>query len=266
MVALISKSDPYTIPAFAGHNYIDRGSRSLRTPRLTAGENTAVFIVAGQSNAANCLDSSYSANNASKIDNFNLFDGGVYAASDPLLGCTIDSAGLGNLFFRFSDKLITAGSYDRVILAPVAVGGTLVQHWEQAAPLNLRPIVAARRLASVGLPVTAFIWMQGETDAANGTSQSSYADSLSGVISSVRGEGFSQPWLIGKCTYNSGNTSSTIRSAQAAVVNGTDIFAGADSDTLTGTSVNRQADNTHFKAAGGDAAASLWRDAVIAAL
>lgn len=49
--------------------------------------------------------------------------------------------------------------------------------------------------------------------------------------------------------------------AQAAMVNGTTIFAGPDTDTLTGAT-NRQASLVHFNATGADACATLWKTAL----
>jgi hypothetical protein len=165
-----------------------------------------------------------------------------------------------------ADKLITDGKYTDVVVIPVGIGATLVHAWATDATLYQRLLVAARRAVAIGFPVTAILWMQGEIDAQNGTSQASYAADLASLIAIPRNAGFSAPWLIGKCTYNSGNVSSAVQAAQVAAVNGTTIFPGADTDTLTGTAVNRQADNTHLSDAGGVAAGNLWAAAIETAL
>lgn len=74
------------------------------------------------------------------------------------------------------------------------------------------------------------------------------------------------PWILAKSTYIAGVAYPAIRSAIDELVNGSTLFAGPDTDTLTGTAVNRQADGTHFKAAGADAAADLWIASIDAAL
>lgn len=261
-----SAVDPFVVTESSSNpigGYRSTNTKTLRTPVIAAGESTGVFVIAGQSTCANSLDGSYTPTNGSKIDNFNIYDGGTYVAADPQLGCTIDTVGgVGNLFFRMADKLITTSVFARVIIVPIGVGGSQISEWAPGGAHNKRLIISAQRLAAVGLPITAFLWMQGETDAALGTVQATYQTALGNVIGTPRALGYNAPWLVGQCTYNSGNTSSAVRAAQAAVVNGTTIYAGADTDTLTGTSVNRQADNTHFKVAGGDAAAALWRTAV----
>jgi len=98
----------------------------------------------------------------------------------------------------------------------------------------------------------------------DGTSQANYASRLTSIISAVRAHGvdFAAPWVVGKCSYNGGATSAGVRAAQASVVNGTDIFQGGDTDTLTGTSVYRSSGDVHFTAAGANAAAELWKSAI----
>jgi hypothetical protein len=264
--AVASAPDPYIIEQFstveAREVYRALAGKVISDPRLNAGERTGVFIVAGQSNAANTGDTRFTPNRATKVDQINIFDGGTYRAVDPLLGCATSGAG-GNMFSRVADKLVAASTYDRVILIPIAVGSTSVNDWTANPSLNQRLIVAAKRAAAVGLPITAYLWMQGEKDKFLGTSQAAYQAALQRLIAIPRAAGFNAPWLIGQCSYDGGSTSSAVRAAQAAVVNGIDIFAGADTDGLTGTGY-RAADDVHMKAAGQDAAADLWTAAIAA--
>jgi hypothetical protein len=264
-----SAADPYIVPEdlnqvpWGGNRYPN--GKIISTPRLNAGEKTLVLPLVGQSNICNSVDTAYTPTNATKVDNFNIYDGGVYRAVDPLLGCTIrDSTTQGHMFGRVADKLINAGKCARVILVPVGYSGTEIAKWTPSGILNRRLIIAKNRLAAVGLTPSLWICMDGETDNNPlGTSQSAYAASLAQVIATP-GDGV--PWAIGKCTYINGAVSAAIQAAQVAAVNGTTVFAGADTDSLTGTAVNRQADDTHFKAAGADAAADLWVTKIVAAL
>jgi hypothetical protein len=262
MIGAASGPDPYLLTPVASMVGI-KAVPALRSPLLNTGEATGVFVIAGQSNCGNNVDTAYVPTNAAKIDNLDINDGGMYAAADPLLGCTTNLliAGQGNLFTRFADKVITAGIFARVILIPVGVGGTPISSWQTGGGFSNRTVVAARRAHAVGLSVTAFIWMQGESDTVNGTLQAAYAAGLAQVIAAPRAEGYNAPWFIGKCSYITGGVSAAVQAAQAAAVNGTDIFAGANTDTLTG-GTNRQADLTHFNAVGADAAATLWNTAV----
>jgi len=271
MRGVASAQDPFVVPEDLAQ--IPWGSNSqptgkiISTPRLNAGESTLVFALPGQSNSANSGDTIYTPTNATKVDNFNVFDGGTYRAVDPLLGCTTaDISRQGNIWGRVADKLINAGKCQRVILAPHAYGGTSVAKWAPGGILNRRISIVAQRLGVVGLPISAWLWMQGETDNNPlGTTQAAYAASLAGVITTMRAA-YTAPVLIGKCTYINGAVSAGIQAAQVAAVNGTTVFAGADTDTLTGTAVNRLPDDTHFKAAGADAAADLWVTKIVAAL
>jgi hypothetical protein len=237
--------------------------KAIRDPRLVPGESTGVFIVAGQSNASNYTQgAAYVQANPGKIDVLSIYDGGTYAATEPLLGCETYGGDQmrGNIFTQFADQLISAGKYQRVILIPIGIGGTPVNLW--TTPFGDRLMVAFKRAQAVGLNVTAVLWMQGEADSAN--SQAAYQADLLSVIAKPRAQGFNAPWFVGKCTYFLGVTTPAVRAAQAAVVNGIDIFAGADTDTLTAA---YRYDNGHFNSTtGASAAATLWRNAVAAVL
>lgn len=255
-----SKPDPFTVTEWPEGNPIGKGKltqgRPIRDPRINPGERTGIFICAGQSNSASYVNVPYSPTNPAKIDNLNIYDGGTYAAIDPLLGCEAYSAFAipGNMFLRVADKMISTGVFDRVILIPIGIGGSSVNLWN-SRPFGDRLIVAFERARAVGLEVTAVLWQQGEADQAGGTTQAAYSASLSGVISRPRGMGFNAPWFIAKCSYFLGATSAAVIAAQTAIVNNTDIFAGANTDTITS---GGRYDNGHFNATGANTAADLW--------
>jgi hypothetical protein len=237
--------------------YMNKTGRTLVHPAIIAGEDTGVFVTIGQSNGAgaNYVNAAYTPTNAAKNQALNIYDGGVYRAADPVLGA---DGTVGSWGGRLADKLIDAGIFDRVVLVPTEVGGTAIAEWQPGADYFDRIIIATRRAVAAGLPVTGYLWAQGENGA-----QSGYAAALSAIISGVRafGSGFQAPWFIGICTYNAGSENSTIQAEQASVVNGIDIFAGGNTDTLTG-GTNRAGDNTHLTATGADAAAALWKTAI----
>ncbi|WP_081725387.1 sialate O-acetylesterase [Mesorhizobium sp. L2C085B000] len=267
MRAGASSPDPYVFDDYA---YVpgNRNTSGLTRvdPRIAAGETTATFISLGQSNSpgASFVDTPYVPTHPTKVQMLNVYDGGVYLAADPLLG---QNGITGNWLTRTADKLITAGKYQRIIAASVSMGGSAAATWQQGAALYPRALAVAKRCAAVGLPVTGFIWHQGESDNTFGTTSAAYQASVNSLIAGLRAAGFTSPWLICKASYISGAVSATIQGAQDALVNiGQQIYAGPNTDTLTGTSVNRQADNTHFKAAGADAAAALLSTAIQAAL
>lgn len=271
MKAAISATDPFVIVDDLtlvpwGGNRSPKG-KTLSTPRITVGESTGVIVGVGQSLNCDTVDATYSPTNGSKIDNFSLYDGGTYAATEPLLGCTIkDSTHVGNTMLPMADKLITAGWRQRIILVPISYSGSPIAQWAPGGNLNNRLVQICRLLASRGLSVTCFVWRQGEADKIAGTSQATYAAALAQVIATPRALGYNAPWLIGKNTYVTGSVSSGIQAAQASVINGTDIFTFGDNDSLTGTAVNRQADDIHMSYAGSLALADLDKAAIIAAV
>src|SRR4029078_12266068 len=55
---------------WGGHRFPN--GKTMSTPRLVVGEKTAVFVIAGQSNCSNSVDTAYSPGNAAKVDNFNI--------------------------------------------------------------------------------------------------------------------------------------------------------------------------------------------------
>lgn len=263
MRSTTSRPDPYIFPEWAAGNPPGGNNRpagkAIRNPRINAGENTGVFIVAGQSNASNyTMGAAYTQANPSKIDVLNIYDGGVYAATEPVLGCETYGSDQtrGNIFVQVADQLISAGVFQRVILIPIAIGGTPVNLW--TTPFGDRLMVAFRRAQAVGLTVTGVLWMQGEADPGN--TQAVYQADLASVIAKPRAQGFAAPWFIGRCTYFTGTTSAAVRAAQTAIVNNVDIFAGADTDTLTAA---YRYDNGHFNSTtGAAAAATLWKNAI----
>lgn len=269
MRGIASAPDPYILTeqsAFpAGGNKTATG-KIISTPRLTAGETTAVLMCFGQSNSANSGDTLFTPTNSTKVDNFNVYDGGTYRAVDPLLGCgNVPSTTGGNLWSRVADKLVTAGTKQRVILATIGMHGGGIDNWRDAGswgaagPLLSHLLVVRLRLLSVGLTPSAYTLMIGESDNQSGMSRANWLARGQSLVAAIQTLGDTAPWFIGKCTYISGAVSTNVQNAQddlvAAITNG---HAGANTDTLTGTATNRQATDDHFKAAGANAAADLW--------
>lgn len=75
--------------------------------------------------------------NASKVDQISIYDGGLDAGLDPLVGHGLDAAPTrqGCVFTRVADQLITSDKFDRVI--PVAIGGRPSRNGTQAAAGSL---------------------------------------------------------------------------------------------------------------------------------
>jgi len=266
-----STADPFV---FSDHPAYPSGNQRVtskvrRDPRLIAGDKTGVYVVLGQSNAANCTNFGYNAANANKIDCLNIYDGGTYEGTNPLLGCSSldnDHVSTSNMFVRLADKLIAADIHRRVILIPIAINGSSVQAWASPSGFRDRLRVACRRANALDLPITGFLWQQGEADTVNGTSQTDYAAALQSLISYVRDLSwdvdhfsFPAPWFIARSSYYLGQTSAAVIAGQNAVVNGIDVFAGPNTDVIL--SGGRQ-DNAHWNSIGSDQASELWKNSI----
>lgn len=243
--------------------YLDMTGR-VEVERGQIDERTAVIVFIGQSLSVNSVTTRYVPVN-SNIDQMNIWDGKLYKAKDPLLGINGGALG-GTWMLPMADKLITDGHFDRVIIVPMAVGNTRVGQWSDP---NLAPYLFRRinsvglRLRDAGLPCTAIMWGQGESDTSAGTSQAAYAAALSKIIAEFNRAIPGAPFLVAQEAYYYGNTNAGILAAQASVVNGTTVFAGENVE-LIGPS--GRYDNTHLNAAGALQRASLAVAALMAAL
>ncbi len=230
---------------------------------------TAVLVIIGQSLSVNSLPTPYVPVNQA-IDQLNIYDGKLYKAKDPLLGINVSggpvTAKRGTWMMRMADKLIADGHFDRVILVPMAVGNTRVGQWADPsqAPYLFNIInTVGLRLRDAGLPCTAIMWGQGESDTSANTSQASYASSLQKVIGEFKRAIPGCPMLIAQEAYYYGNTNAGILAAQASVVDDQTVFAGENVE-LIGPS--GRYDNTHLNDVGGQDRADLATAALVSAL
>lgn len=179
----------------------------------------------------------------------------------------------GHAVLRAADAMVTAGKCARVIIEPIAVDGTTAQEWDTGV-FNQRIPVAMRRIAQRIGPVKcgdtnvscAILWGEGESANINETSQAAQTAAYTSLIAKSNAVAVSLGWptnwgrwLIAKQTYyNNFGTSAAIQAAQAAVVNGTQVFAGANADALLGNicgqagnvSCRNIGEGSHFSDAG----------------
>lgn len=250
----------------------EAAGKTLRSLTIDTSIRNCVLILAGQSNMSNEAPTAYTPTYASQVDNFNIYDRQMYAASGVLLGCgwlytSLGGSAAGHCGGRIADGLIAAGKFDRVILAPVAIGATTVANWDIGGPLYNRIGVAIARLAQVGITPSlanttfAVLWGQGESDGA--TVPADYQFALQRVISRAREYGHTGRFLVARQTMGSGITWPMIQAAQAAVVGyDSNVFAGANADIID-TSF-RYPDGTHFSDSGAQFYANLWINALAA--
>jgi hypothetical protein len=236
-------------------------SRKVRTTTRVDGDRarTAILVTLGQSNAANHGSGKYVAQH--RVDNFNLYDGQCYHAADPLLSASGEG---GNFATRLGDKLIEADLFDRVILAPIAMGGTIVEQWAEEGVFNRRILALIKRLHSAALKPDFILWHQGEGNSGladeNGRQ---YRKNLLEVVGTFRRYGIDAPFLVALATWCGGRphpNAENIRAGQQGAVNPMlGVYLGPDTDTI---GPEHRWDSCHFSETGLDLAASLWLKAI----
>jgi hypothetical protein len=88
---------------------------------VAADNEAATILVFGQSLAANFGPANALHLPSGGVDNFNFFYGRCYRARDPLLGAEGDRS---NFVTRLADLLVKRGVFKRVMLVPIAYGGS----------------------------------------------------------------------------------------------------------------------------------------------
>jgi hypothetical protein len=256
--------------------WADTNGKNLRSLTINPAVKTLVLISAGQSNRQNISPTLYIPTNSTVIDNFNVYDGAAYDVNGPMVGTNyvpdLASGGVnfgpGHVMARVADKFVSNGIFARVIVVPIAIGGSSIADWDPGAAgvLANRIPVAMARLAARGItPATTGVtfgleWGQGENDNLAGTTQAAYQAAWGRIVAGAQAAGFSGRFFVAKETWDAGNTSAVIRAAQTAVVDNVTTFASGDIDTLNGS--NRYADSTHLNDTGAAAAATLIYNAM----
>lgn len=217
--------------------------------------DTAVLLTFGQSNAANEGEQAYQPGDG--VYNCNFFDGKCYAALDPLLGATGSG---GSPWSRLGDKLIAAGVFKRVLIVPIAVGGSALREWMPGGKHHARILDAQRALTAHGLRVTHALWHQGEADARH-TTETEYVGGFQQILDAMRSAGIDAPVYVAVASICQNTGSDAIRSAQREIAATMEnVHPGADTDTLD--RFVWRFDLCHFSALGLDRHADLWLHAL----
>ena len=219
---------------------------------------TLVVITLGQSNAANTGAVKFTP--VHRVLNFNLYDGRCYLAADPLLGASNDG---GNFATRLGDMLIARGITDRVILAPIAMGGTSVEQWAYEGVFNNRIRTLIRRLHDAKLAPDYILWHQGEGNFGlldYGGRQ--YRKNLLEVVYTFRQYGIAAPFFIAlatRCGAPHPNPEA-VRAGQRSAVNAQiGTFLGPDTDLI---GPEHRYDLCHMRESGLELHARAWADAI----
>lgn len=234
------------------------GKREVRCPEQT--RRTFVAVIIGQSNAANTGGQRFDSTDARTV---NYAFGKCYQASDPLLGSNSD---MGSVWIPFAERLLRSGRYDRVVLVPVAVGGTSIAQWRQGGALNAELQDTLRALKDSEYEATHFLWHQGEADKDAPDVYRFYSEGLASLIESTKAVFPKSRFLVSVASvcHLPTTTNPELRRAQMDAVNrGKGIFQGPDTDRLTGS--RYRFDDCHFSYFGQLAVAHAWSDATMAA-
>jgi hypothetical protein len=261
----------------------DRTLAESGVPRVGVGE---VFVVAGQSNAANHGEERQRP--ASGL--VSAFAGtGWRPADDPQPGAT----GAGGSFLpAFGDAV--AGRFKVPVgLVDTAVGATSVREWlPRGTPMaglptltghvvtagpgrwesdgELFDALAARQKALGPHGCRAILWHQGESDAnqrdpERTLSGDRYRRYLEQVIRASReAAGWDCPWFVARATYHTPDeaASADVRAAQKALWDAGVALEGPDTDALGGEWRERGGRGVHFSGRGLREHGRLWADKV----
>lgn len=233
----------------------------VRMEPFVQGPETLVLVTIGQSLMANYVGGER-LQGGPEILQINLYDGGLYVAKDPLLGVDtfLPDPAQSNFAIRLARQVIMSNRYRRIVILPIAVGGTHAALWQRGGLFNPRIPVAGQRLRDLGLTASAILWQQGTTDNTLGTSETSYRASLLSVIETFRLAGFTRtPFLVGLDSWYDGVWAEPVRAAQKSVVDPEAfVFAGPDIDQ-----VGARRDVAHMTEAGAEQQAALWLEALL---
>jgi hypothetical protein len=284
------------VPAFRTSIGLPAGGWYRLTVRLRSGQNelaTAtvehlgvgeVFVVAGQSNAANHGDGK----TATKSGRVAAFDGKVWTlAADPMP----NASGAGGSFMpSFGDALVEKLRMP-VGIAPVAVGATSVREWlpKGTTIAGLPPrtsnveTIGPQQWVSRGMlfdkltkplknlgpnGVRAILWHQGESDAHQADAERTlsgplYRKYLEQVIHESRAAaGWEVPWIVAEVSYHNPEDthSDDIRDAQKSLADDKIALLGPDTDTLTGDNRDKDGKGIHLSAKGLQTHGKMWAE------
>jgi hypothetical protein len=205
------------------------GKRAIACPPQN--DRTAVFLLLGQSNAANSGGQRFQAESG-RVAAY--FGGTCSIAASPLLGST---GVAGEPWSAVADRLVRNGSFDEIVLIPAAIGGSGLKQWISGGELHsmLKDVLddARRRYH-----ITHVLWHQGETDFSSRTSEEAYISGFQSLARDLRAWGVAAPIYVSVATrcdpidarWSHDNPIS--RAQRKLAASGQGFAAGVNSDSL----------------------------------
>jgi hypothetical protein len=263
----VRRSDPMKFnefPSNPSYGFSDTRNKALLLAAPIA--STKIIGIGGQSNMSSWCGTAHYTTISSEALNLNIYDGGIYAGSDPLLGCDNGELVIGgtksSVGMRIADRIISNGKAARVIVAPFALGGTYFNSWVPATANSLFTRVRSfiLRCRARGLEPDVFAWGQGEQDGPGGTSSVDVKAAIWAIVDGIRAMNCVAPFYIGKYTTNSNTPNTTVQTGIAnSIDTGRVIRAGFDADTNCPGPAQRL-DGTHLNDIGLTTAGNGWGD------
>jgi lysophospholipase L1-like esterase len=206
-----------------------------------------VIVAIGQSNAGNAVPPLVRRSDAPVYD---FYRGRCFVAEDPLLGTAGDQ---GSIWTPLAQDLAADGL--PIVLITGAVWGSKIAQWlPEGDGYWTRIARELKQARETGLRPELIIWLQGEADAAAGTSRQTYRHALATLIDMSRAPSASTvnrpAWIIFQATFCGASAAGAaeIRAAQIdAISEAEGIYFGMDTDTL---GAQYRYDGCHFNAAG----------------
>ena len=267
-VSIASATDPFIFNEYAA--FPDKGWNNLRGKTETSSvfaspSTTKTIIIGGQSLMATANGTSTYTTVSSLANQLNIYDGGIYLGSDPVLGCSYTpSVGVSSIGMRTADSMISRGKATQCIVVPIAIADTPYAVWTPSATGTLfgRITTAILRCRARGLEPDAFMWGEGEKDSSIGTSAASITASIQEIAAGIRAAPISctAPFYVGLYSMTNGSTNATVRTGISNSVSAPlNIVLGYDADTnLTVAGGFRLGDNTHLSNTGLATGATGW--------
>ncbi len=240
--------------------------QTLPWRHLVTDPDCAVFLVLGQSNAANHGGTRHTAEDAAY--SFDFLRMNCYRADDPLPGA---SGNGGSVWSRLGSRLVEAKLFRRILFVPLAFGGTFITDWTPHHKSHKRTALALSRLRKeLGMgpmPFSGVFWQQGEAEA-NHTRMSAeeYKAHFHDIVRDLRANGVFSPVFVALATLCEVNAHpftnhEAVRAAQSSLPDATaGIFAGPDVD---GIGLEKRYDGCHLASSGLEACCELWFEVLL---